>query len=124
MLWPAYLPIALPGCVGRVNATSPTVLRDITSDRRWAILAVCVVEWEAAIADAIVETHDRIVGKNLGGKRSASMTKQFPALKPHSRIRSVPSPRWELRCLRPAVTEPCWRWLSPVRLHGTGSLNW
>jgi hypothetical protein len=38
-------------------------LRDITSDRRWAILAVCVVEWEAAIADAIVETHDRIVGK-------------------------------------------------------------
>ncbi|WP_205528209.1 hypothetical protein, partial [Klebsiella pneumoniae] len=34
-----------------------------TSDRRWAILAVCVVEWEAAIADAIVETHDRIVGK-------------------------------------------------------------
>ncbi|CDL86363.1 Tn3 family transposase [Xenorhabdus cabanillasii] len=38
-------------------------LRDITSDRRWAILAVCVVEWEAAIADAVVETHDRIVGK-------------------------------------------------------------
>ncbi|HIE9539601.1 TPA: Tn3-like element Tn5403 family transposase [Klebsiella pneumoniae] len=38
-------------------------LRDITSDRSWAILAVCVVEWEAAIADAIVETHDRIVGK-------------------------------------------------------------
>ncbi len=86
-------------------------LRDITSDRRWAILAVCVVEWEAAIADAIVETHDRIVGKT-GGKRSASMTKQFPALKPHSRIRSVPSPRWELRCLRPAVTEPRWRWLA------------
>lgn len=38
-------------------------LRDITSDRRWAILAVCVVEWEAAIADTVVETHDRIVGK-------------------------------------------------------------
>ncbi|MBO6920485.1 MAG: Tn3 family transposase [Rhizobiaceae bacterium] len=38
-------------------------LRDITSDRRLAIVAVCVVEWEAAIADAIVETHDRIVGK-------------------------------------------------------------
>ncbi len=38
-------------------------LRDISSDRRWAILAVCVVEWEAAIADAIIETHDRIVGK-------------------------------------------------------------
>jgi hypothetical protein len=38
-------------------------LRDISSDRRWAILAVCAVEWEAAVADAVVETHDRIVGK-------------------------------------------------------------
>jgi TnpA family transposase len=38
-------------------------LRDISSDRRLAILAVCAVEWEAAIADAVVETHDRIVGK-------------------------------------------------------------
>ncbi|WP_407210640.1 hypothetical protein [Enterobacter cloacae] len=44
-------------------------LRDITSDRRWAILAVCVVEWEAAIADAIVETHDRI-RKNLAGSEA------------------------------------------------------
>jgi TnpA family transposase len=38
-------------------------LRDISSDRRLAILAVCAVEWRTAIADAIVETHDRIVGK-------------------------------------------------------------
>lgn len=38
-------------------------LRDNSSDRRWAILAVCAVEWEAAIADTVVETHDRIVGK-------------------------------------------------------------
>jgi TnpA family transposase len=38
-------------------------LRDITSDRRIAVLACCCVEWEAAIADAVVETHDRIVGK-------------------------------------------------------------
>ncbi|MEP4928362.1 MAG: Tn3 family transposase [Hyphomicrobiales bacterium] len=38
-------------------------LRDITSDRRLAILAVSAVEWHAAIADAVVETHDRIVGK-------------------------------------------------------------
>lgn len=37
-------------------------LRDITSDRRLAILAACVVEWAAAIADTVVETHDRIVG--------------------------------------------------------------
>ena len=39
-------------------------LRDISSDRRLAILAVCAVEWRATIADAVVETHDRIVGKN------------------------------------------------------------
>ena len=37
-------------------------LQNITSDRRLAILAVCVVEWTAAVADTIVETHDRIVG--------------------------------------------------------------
>lgn len=37
-------------------------LRDIARDRRLAILAVCVVEWRAALADAVVETHDRVVG--------------------------------------------------------------
>ncbi|MFK8050291.1 MAG: Tn3 family transposase [Halioglobus sp.] len=38
-------------------------LRDISGNRRLAILAVCVLEWTAAIADTIVETHDRIVCK-------------------------------------------------------------
>jgi len=38
-------------------------LQDISSDRRLAILAVCAVEWAATTADAVVETHDRIVGK-------------------------------------------------------------
>lgn len=38
-------------------------LLDVSTDRRLAILAVCVVEWRAAIADTLVETHDRIVGK-------------------------------------------------------------
>ena len=38
-------------------------LRDISGDRRLAILAVCVLEWRSALADAIVETHDRIAGK-------------------------------------------------------------
>lgn len=38
-------------------------LRDISGDRRLAILAVCVLEWRSSLADAIVETHDRIVGK-------------------------------------------------------------
>ena len=38
-------------------------LLDISSDRRLAILTVCAVEWRSAIADAVVETHDRIVGK-------------------------------------------------------------
>lgn len=38
-------------------------LRDISGDRRLAILAVCALEWRSTIADAVVETHDRIVGK-------------------------------------------------------------
>ncbi len=38
-------------------------LRELPDDRRHAILAVCVSEWRSAIADAVVETHDRIVGK-------------------------------------------------------------
>jgi len=38
-------------------------LRDINETRRLAILAVCVIEWRAMINDAILETHDRIVGK-------------------------------------------------------------
>jgi TnpA family transposase len=38
-------------------------LRDISGERRLAILAICALEWHGAIADAVVETHDRIVGK-------------------------------------------------------------
>lgn len=38
-------------------------LRDINIERRLAILAVCVIEWKALTNDAILETHDRIVGK-------------------------------------------------------------
>jgi TnpA family transposase len=38
-------------------------LRNVSDDRRLAILSACAVEWQAAIADVIVETHDRIVGK-------------------------------------------------------------
>jgi len=38
-------------------------LRDIGTDRRLATLAVCALEWATALADAVIETHDRIVGK-------------------------------------------------------------
>ena len=38
-------------------------LSDLSDNRRLSILAVCAVEWQADIADAIIETHDRIVGK-------------------------------------------------------------
>ncbi len=38
-------------------------LRGLPDDRRHAILAVCAFEWRGALADAVVETHDRIVGK-------------------------------------------------------------
>ncbi|MGE4340979.1 MAG: Tn3 family transposase, partial [Pigmentiphaga sp.] len=38
-------------------------MRDLPEDRRLAILAVCVSEWQAMLADAVVETHDRVVGR-------------------------------------------------------------
>ena len=38
-------------------------LRDLSNDRRLAILAVCAIEWRAILSDSIVETHDRIVGR-------------------------------------------------------------
>lgn len=45
-------------------------LRDVSDDRRLAVLAACAVEWQAAIADVIVETHDRIVGKTWNEART------------------------------------------------------
>lgn len=38
-------------------------LRDLGADRRRAILAVCIIEWATATADAVIETHDRIFGR-------------------------------------------------------------
>lgn len=40
-------------------------LLDISGDRLLAMLAVCVAERGAAIADTVVETHDRIAGRIL-----------------------------------------------------------
>ena len=38
-------------------------LRDLGTDRRRAILTVCIIEWATSTADAVIETHDRIVGR-------------------------------------------------------------
>ena len=38
-------------------------LRELPDNRRLAILAVCAVEWKMFLADAVVETHDRVVGR-------------------------------------------------------------
>ena len=38
-------------------------LRELPDNRRIAMLAVCAAEWETFLADAVVETHDRIVGR-------------------------------------------------------------
>ena len=38
-------------------------LRELPENRRLAILAVCAIEWEMFLADAVVETHDRVVGR-------------------------------------------------------------
>ena len=54
-------------------------LRDISGDRRLAILAVCALEWRSAIADAVVETHDRIVGKTWREAKSRCDTRRDDA---------------------------------------------
>ncbi|AXJ97465.1 Tn3 family transposase [Sphingomonas sp. FARSPH] len=38
-------------------------MRDLPESRRLAILAVCTLEWRSSLADVVVETHDRIVGR-------------------------------------------------------------
>jgi TnpA family transposase len=38
-------------------------MRELPAARKHAILAVCVIEWQAMVADAVLETHDRIVGR-------------------------------------------------------------
>ena len=66
-------------------------LRDISGDRRLAILAVCAVEWRGAIADAVVETHDRVVGqtfrsaKRLAPKAFLNLEAQRVHAAPHVR---------------------------------------
>lgn len=38
-------------------------LKDVPASRRLAILVVCAIEWQSGIADTVIETHDRIVGR-------------------------------------------------------------
>ena len=38
-------------------------LRELPDNRRLANLAVCAVEWELFLVDAVVGTHDRLVGR-------------------------------------------------------------
>lgn len=45
-------------------------LRGISGDRRFVILAVCVMEWRSALADAVLENADRIVGKPMREAKS------------------------------------------------------
>ena len=50
-------------------------LRDMVGERRYAIMAVCIVEWQMAIADCVIETHDRIVGKTWRDSKRICDTK-------------------------------------------------
>ena len=80
-------------------------LRELPDSRRLAILAVCAVEWELFLADAVVETHDRIVA----GPRCVSRGMELQTVTPtklKTLYRSL-----SLRCL-----------LSEFRHHFTKSL--
>ena len=64
-------------------------LRDMVSERRYAIMAVCIVEWQMAIADCVVETHDRIVGKTWReAKRICDIKIADAKIAVHSTLRS------------------------------------
>ena len=67
--WRPFLRIALPVFAARGSATSQTgcaTFRVIAvSPSSPSVPAVCAVEWRGTIADAVVETHDRIVGQTF-----------------------------------------------------------
>ena len=50
-------------CAGRGERYFADGLRELPENRRLAILAVCAIEWEMFLVDAVVETHDRLVGR-------------------------------------------------------------
>src|SRR3546814_3901749 len=47
----------------------PDGLRDLGADRRRAIMAVCVIAWGTATADAVLDTNDRIVRRTWRGTK-------------------------------------------------------
>ena len=51
------------GCAGKASYFADGLREPLPESRRRAILAVCAVEWEMLLADAVVEPHDRIVGR-------------------------------------------------------------
>ena len=55
-----FVPPAVVGFIGRQLDLDGD---ELPNNRRLAIPAVCAVEWEMFLADAVVETHDRVVGR-------------------------------------------------------------
>ncbi len=79
-------------------------LRDISSNRRLAIIAVCVIAWRAALADAVIETHDRIVGRTWQGAKKLCDAKIVDAKT------AVQDPaRLQIPWCRPARRQKRWR---------------
>ena len=91
-------------------------LRELPENRRLAILAVCAVEWEMFLADAVVETHDRIVGRTY---RTAVRTcRLLPSLMPTAACRSRPVRTIGSPSAGPPWTRACAGWppqRGPVR---------
>jgi hypothetical protein len=77
-------------------------LRDLSADRRRAILAVCIIEWATATADAVIETHDRIVGRTWREAKQLHDTRVAD-----SRVGSLR--RWRLRGARRIAARSAWR---------------
>ena len=81
-------------------------LRDISGDRRLAILTACALEWLAAVADAVVETHDRAaIVARTNGATMACLAKHG-AMRRHcaTPASTMPKVRFRIRC----VPFPVW----------------
>lgn len=64
-------------------------LRDLAEERRYAIMGVCALEWQASIADAVVETHDRIRDKKTGHDQPTEFLRKTSKWHRHLKVDDV-----------------------------------
>ena len=98
-------------------------LSDLSDNRRLSILAVCAVEWQADIADAIIETHDRSLSVKLGAKPKGFVTRALMMRRQQFAKRYDLLQNWAAPCLKPKATKLNWNLRSSDNLGWEGLQN-